>query len=171
MTDMRLPPASATASAAAQEAEAQILRSRGRVSPLYQLLLHSPPVASGWEALLTAIRRQCQLAPALRELVILRIAVLNRAPYEFEAHTPIAREAGVSADKIRALESDDMTPFDAREALVLEYCDVMTLEIHVPDALFARIRAEFDETGIVELTATIAAYNMVSRFLEALHVR
>ncbi|MES2605158.1 MAG: carboxymuconolactone decarboxylase family protein [Pseudomonadota bacterium] len=171
MTDMRLPPAAANASRATTEAEAQIIKSRGKISPLYQLLLHSPPIATGWEALLTAVRRKSALAASLREMVILRVAVLNKAPYEFDAHTPLAREAGLSDAKILALGSGSLQPFDAREILVLEYCDVMTQQIHVSDELFARIRQQFDETGIVELTATIAAYNMVSRFLEALHVR
>jgi 4-carboxymuconolactone decarboxylase len=168
---MRLPPASPETSSAASAAESQILQSRGKVTPLYQLLLHSPPIASGWETLLTAIRRQSTLAATLRELVILRIAALNRATYEFDAHAPIAREAGLSEQKIAAISSANLEPFDAQERLVLEYCDVMTREVHVPDELFARIKREFDETRIVELTATIAAYNMVSRFLEALHVR
>jgi 4-carboxymuconolactone decarboxylase len=168
---MRLPPAAPNSSPAMSEAEAQIIQSRGHVSPLYQLLLHSPAIASGWEALLTAIRRRSALAPSLRELVILRIAVLNKAPYEFAAHTPIAREAGLSDAKILALGGSSLEAFDARERLVLEYCDVMTRDIHVPDELFARVSQALDATGIVELTATIAAYNMVSRFLEALHVR
>jgi len=171
MTDMRLPPASPGASSAASAAEAQILESRGNVSPLYQLLLHSPPIASGWETFLTAIRRQSTLPATLRELVILRIAALNRATYEFDAHAPLARAAGLSEQKLAAVSGANLEPFDAQERLVLEYCDVMTREVHVPEELFARIRKEFDETRIVELTATIAAYNMVSRFLEALHVR
>jgi 4-carboxymuconolactone decarboxylase len=171
MTDMRLPPAAPDTSAATRAAADQIVQSRGKLSPLYQLLLHSPPIASGWETLLTAIRRQATLAPTLRELVILRVAALNKAPYEFEAHAPIAREAGLTAAKIQALQGNDLKPFDAQEQLVLEYCDVMTRDVHVPDELFTRIRQEFDERTIVELTATIAAYNMVSRFLEALHVR
>jgi 4-carboxymuconolactone decarboxylase len=171
MTDMRLSPASPDTSPSTRASAEQIMASRGKISPLYQLLLHSPPIASGWEALLTAIRQKCKLAPALRELVILRIAVLNKAPYEFEAHAPIARAAGLSDAKIQALNSNALDAFDARELLVLEYCDAMTQNIHVPDALYTRIKQAFDETGIVELTATIAAYNMVSRFLEALHVR
>jgi len=40
----------------------------------------------------------------------------------------------------------------------------------VPDDVFARIRERFAEREVVELTATIAAYNCVSRFLEALRV-
>jgi hypothetical protein len=45
-----------------------------------------------------------------------------------------------------------------------------TREIRVPDDVFAVIRSLFDERAIVELTATVAAYNMVSRFLEALQI-
>jgi alkylhydroperoxidase family enzyme len=45
----------------------------------------------------------------------------------------------------------------------------MTLEIRVPDDVFKLVRA-VDERSIVELTATIACYNMVSRFLEALQI-
>lgn len=42
--------------------------------------------------------------------------------------------------------------------------------MQVPDPAFAAVRAHFDAQRIVELTATIAAYNMVSRFLEALQI-
>jgi alkylhydroperoxidase family enzyme len=40
----------------------------------------------------------------------------------------------------------------------------------VPQAIFADVRQYFNEREMVELTATIGAYNMVSRFLEALQV-
>ena len=46
----------------------------------------------------------------------------------------------------------------------------MTREIEVPDALFDRLRTRFDDRGIVEIVTTVAAYNMVSRFLVALHI-
>src|SRR5437762_14387305 len=80
--------------------ERKIIESRGRVSPLYQALLNSAPIAEGWEALLTAVRTKTSLRADLRELIILRIAVLNRAPYEFEAHVPHAQRAGLADAKI-----------------------------------------------------------------------
>jgi alkylhydroperoxidase family enzyme len=46
----------------------------------------------------------------------------------------------------------------------------MTRDIRVADDVFARVRMYFSKREIVELTATIAAYNMVSRFLEALQI-
>ena len=46
----------------------------------------------------------------------------------------------------------------------------MTREVQVDDVLFEPLRAHFDTRGLVDLVATIAAYNMVSRFLEALSI-
>jgi alkylhydroperoxidase family enzyme len=60
---------------------------------LYQALLNSAPIASGWEKFLTAVRKHTTVPPALRELVILRIAVLNRAAFEFDEHV-LARAGG-----------------------------------------------------------------------------
>src|SRR5258706_14862612 len=58
--------------------EAAIVAERGDVFLLYQVLLNSAPLADGWRQLLTAIRNRSSVPPALRELVILRVAVLNR---------------------------------------------------------------------------------------------
>jgi alkylhydroperoxidase family enzyme len=46
----------------------------------------------------------------------------------------------------------------------------MTKNIHVSAEVFAGVKALMSERLIVELTATIGAYNMVSRFLEALQI-
>jgi 4-carboxymuconolactone decarboxylase len=40
----------------------------------------------------------------------------------------------------------------------------------VPDELMAEIKAHYEPKALVELVATVAAYNMVSRFLVALNV-
>ena len=60
----------------------RIVAQRGSLLHLYQMLLHSPPVADGWLTFMTAVRHSSQLSGALRELVIMRIAILNGAPYE-----------------------------------------------------------------------------------------
>ncbi|CAN5442582.1 carboxymuconolactone decarboxylase family protein [soil metagenome] len=157
------------------EVEARILGERGRVSLLYQALLNSGPIASGWERMLTAVRNQTGVPADLRELIILRVAVINRASFEFDAHAPIAERAGVSAEKIAAVRVDVRAAelgdvFTPQERLVLELTDAMTRDIEVPDALMARLKASHDDTALVELVATVAAYNMVSRFLVALKI-
>jgi AhpD family alkylhydroperoxidase len=167
----RVPPVIPGSKAELAPIEASIAAERGRIPLLYQVLLNSAPLAQGWEKLLTAVRNRSSLPPALREMVIIRVAVLNRAPYELDAHRPIALACGVSEAKIDALREpqldDAFTPVE-RAALALT--DAMTREVQVDDALFEPLREHFDERALVELVATIAAYNMVSRLLEALHI-
>jgi hypothetical protein len=51
---------------------------------------------------------------------------------------------------------------------VLEYTDAMThTPVDVPDALFQRLRENFSEAQMVELTATIAWENYRARFNHA----
>lgn len=149
----------------------RIVAERGGVLHLYQMLLHSPPVASGWLNYLTAIRQQSTLPGGLRELVIMRIAVLNGAPYEAEQHAPIALREGVSQVQLDDLDNWQQSKnYDATQRAVLAYTDAMTKDIHVSPEIFAAVKAVMTDRLIVELTATVGAYNMVSRFLEALQI-
>jgi AhpD family alkylhydroperoxidase len=156
--------------------DAELLRAMRarRGGPLLNLdrqLLHSAPLARGWNGLMGALRGQMQLDGALRELVILRVAVLNRAPYEFAQHAPVARAEGLSQAQVDAVASwPQSTLFDARARDVLAYADAMTLQVQVPQARFDAVRAHLSDRELVELTATVAGYNMVSRFLEALQI-
>jgi len=79
-----------------QDIVRRITAERGSVLHLYRMLLHSPPIAAGWLACFTAIRQQSSLPGDLRELVIMRIAIVNGASYEAEQHAPIALREGLT---------------------------------------------------------------------------
>lgn len=149
---------------------ARIKAERGKVLNLYGMLLHSPPVAEGWLAFLTAIRQKCSLSARIRELVIMNIAVINGADYEFRAHTPFALVEGITAQQIDDLRQGQVESFDAVERSALAYSESMTRDIHVPQAVFDAAKVHFNEREMVELTATVGAYNLVSRFLEAMQI-
>jgi AhpD family alkylhydroperoxidase len=167
----RVPPVEPGTRPELAEIERAILAERGRISLLYQVLLNSAPIAEGWEKMLSAVRNRSSLPAGLRELAILRVAVLNGASYEFDAHLPLAEQAGVARKTIDAVKEARLgAQFTPGERLVLELTDAMTRDIRVPDALFERLRGQFDARGLVDLVATVAAYNMVSRLLVALNI-
>jgi alkylhydroperoxidase family enzyme len=143
----------------------------GRLINLYKMLLHNPQIASGWLALFTAIRQQSTLSGRLRELVILRIAVLNGAEYEFKAHVPFALREGLAQAQLDALKAG-RTPagLTAADEAALDYAEAMTRSIRVPDPVFAAVRRHLGEREVLELTATVAGYNLVSRVLETLQI-
>ena len=149
----------------------RIVAERGHVLHLYQMLLHSPPLTEGWLGYLTAVRQKLSLSGALRELIIMRVAILNGAPYEAAQHAPIALKEGVTQEQLDALPQwDTSVLFTETERAVLNLTDAMTRDIHFAPEITAAVREHLGERGTVEAAATIAAYNMVSRFLEALQI-
>jgi len=154
------------------EIEKTIMAERGRISPLYQVLLNSEPIAAGWERLLTAVRNRSLVPAGLREMMIIRVAVLNKASFELHAHIPHAEKAGVSARQIEALQQPqlDMAVFSADEALLLRMTDAMTRDVQVPAEIMDEVTNRFDARGVLEAVTTVAAYNMVSRLLVALSI-
>ncbi|KAF2104782.1 hypothetical protein NA57DRAFT_63130 [Rhizodiscina lignyota] len=142
-------------------------------------LLHAPPIAGGWNALLGAVRTKNSLNASIREIAISRVAVLNKAWFEWNAHAPILKDAGeVNDEGINYVKTAPPTqnqplgsgPLDEKHAAVMAYADAMTKDVEVSDAVFSKIKSLFSEREVIELTATIAAYNCVSRFLVALDV-
>ncbi|EXJ71860.1 uncharacterized protein A1O5_04361 [Cladophialophora psammophila CBS 110553] len=150
-------------------------RRGGRLLPLDRALLHSPQLTDGWNSLLGAVRTKGCLSDDLREICILRPALINRAWFEWNHHAPIFEAApGVTAahiDVLSQLHPAGQGALNDRQWAVLRYSDAMTKDVSVPDEVFDELRRlQFNEQEIVEITLTCAAYNMVSRFLVALDV-
>lgn len=143
----------------------------GRLLNLYKALLNSPKLAEAWLHLFTVIRQQCELPASYRELVIMEIAIINGADYEYRSHMPFALGAGLTQAQLDALPQwRESTLFDAAQRAALDYAEAMTRDVHVPDRVFDAVAQHFDARLTVELTATIAGYNLVSRFLEAVKI-
>jgi len=84
----------------------------------------------------------------------------------------VSRQAGISDERILALPDFRASAlFSAKEKAVLEYAEEMTkTPVAVSDELFARLREEFSEDQLVELTASIAFENFRARFYHALDI-
>jgi len=154
--------------------EAILARRGGKYLNLDLALLWSEPLARGWNALLGAVRREFALDARVREIAICTVASLTGADYEFTHHWPEYVKAG-GKDALRARLSDparasEDPAFDETERLTMRYAVAVTRDVKVPDALFAQVRRRWSDSEIVELTASIAAYNMVARLLVPLEV-
>jgi alkylhydroperoxidase family enzyme len=150
-------------------------RRGGRLLHLDRMLLHSPPLAAGWNGFLKAVRTELALDPRLRELAMCAVASLNDAPYEFHHHAPEFLRAGGTPIQVEALRRPeqalaDSVIFDPPARAALGLAIEMTRRVRVDDATFDAVRAALGDRGTVELVAVIATYNMVSRFLVALDI-
>lgn len=153
-------------------------RRGGELINLDRMLLHSAPLARGWNAFLGEVRSNLALPYLYRELAMCGVAVLNQADYEFFHHSPLFVKAGGSQEQVEALKKIgqlDQYPlpkglFSRLEEEMIHLTIQMTRSIQVERALMKRLLDQLGSTQLVELVGVIATYNMVSRFLVALEV-
>jgi alkylhydroperoxidase family enzyme len=161
-----------------QELVQAILERRGgELLNLDKALLWSEPLARGWNVYLKNVRTGLAASRKLRELGICTVALITGAHYEYHHHAPDYLAAGGAQAQLDALQAfveagakGQPQGLEGDEALVARYAAQMTRDVKVEDALFAQLQARFETTELVEITAAIATYNMVARFLVALGV-
>lgn len=173
----RIPFVPETLSEPREVVEAIKQRRGGKLMALDRMLLHSPPVAMGWNSMMGAVRSQMTLPGKWRELAMCVVAVLNGAEYEFVAHAPIYVREGGRDEQVAAMRdpfaaTSDTQRFDAAERAVIQLTIEMTRSVHVSDGTFQAARSFLaNDRQMFELITTVAAYNMVSRILVATGIR
>lgn len=165
-------------------------RRGGELLHLDRMLLHSPALALGWNAMLGQIRGNLSVSIKLRELVMCSIAIINNAEYEFYQHAPVYCSVGGREEELATLRegvqsllatsiSDehrhlyihfDRDIFSYLEEQVIALTVQMTRQIEVDQKLMKTMDETLGHQQLVELVGVIAAYNMVSRFLVALDI-
>ena len=122
---------------------------RGALINVYKLLLHSPSLAAIWLDFVSAARFKVELDGRLREIVIVRVAHLNRTAYVFKQHVPqLSAPEGLSDAECDALADwRSAKTFSARERAALAYTDAMTRDIAVPDDVFDALARPISTSG------------------------
>ena len=70
---------------------------------LYRSLAHTPDLLHAWIDWAWALRENCTTPRSLREIMILRTAVVMRSEYEWHQHVAVAQSAGVPTAKVAAI--------------------------------------------------------------------
>ena len=102
-------------------------------------------------ALLTlSAEAQKSVEPSLFHLIEIRASQINGCAYCIDMHTKEARAHGETEQRIYALDAWRETPFYTdRERAALEWTEAVTrvADTHVPDDVYARVAAHFNEDG------------------------
>ena len=117
--------------------------------------------------------RASGLESSLLELVRLRASQMNGCAYCIDMHTKDARAGGETEQRLYAASVWRETPFFTnRERAGLEWTESVTAvgESQVPDDVYERVRREFTDTEIVNLTMAVVAINGWNRIAVAMRM-
>lgn len=108
----------------------------------------------------------CSLEKNLIHMIKLRASQINGCAYCIDMHWKDARAIGESEQRLYGLDAWEESPYyTARERAAFEWTEAVTLitDGHVPDAVYNRVREQFDEKGIADLTFAVATINAWNR--------
>lgn len=139
----------------------------GQVGRPFAILLQRPEIARTMADLGSAIRFQSTLSARDRELVIVTTAIERECGFEWQAHRPLASEAGVSEVTLEAVAgSSDV--HDDRDAQIVAYVRSLARTGKVDQETYEAALALFTEAGVVELTAIVGYYTLLAMVMNAL---
>lgn len=141
----------------------RIIRTRGHVSPLFQVLLHTPDVADRMATVGAFFLYETVLPPALRGLVWLTTAREFDCEYAWQGSVHHARAAGLSQTLIDAIESGAARPaVSAEQATAIAFClELMRGNHHVCDATYNAAVNHFGVQATIQIAATLGYFAMM----------
>jgi 4-carboxymuconolactone decarboxylase len=141
---------------------------RGTLIGPLRAAIHNPELAERWSALGEILRFRTSLPKRLSELAILVTGRRWTSQVEWWVHARAAADAGLDAAIIAAIREGAVPDFDdAKEALVYRFACALQQNGQVPRDIYDDAVRQFGVAGVVELTALIGYYTMVSMTLNA----
>jgi AhpD family alkylhydroperoxidase len=111
---------------------------------------------------------ECGLEPSLIHLIKLRASQINGCAYCLDMHWKDLRALGESEQRLYSLDAWRECPYYTdRERAALEWTESVTLiaDGHVPDDVYEKVRAVFNEKELSDLTLAVATINAWNRLV------
>ncbi len=144
---------------------------RGGVRGPCKVLIYSPDLCNRVQKLGAYVRYDCAVPQKLRELAILITARHLNADYEWHAHEPHARNAGLAEAIIEAIRAGEPPAFtEPAEQAVYDFVTELHRTHRVGDAAYAAALSELGRQGVVDLVGLLGHYSLIALTLNTFEV-
>lgn len=136
---------------------------RGGVRGPLAVWLHRPGLASRAQALGQYCRYETCLPPRLSELAIIVTGRIWESQYEWDAHVPLALQAGIAPETVDALAKGEPPRFShADEEAVHDFVMTLHRERCVSDSVYERTVKVLGQDAVVDLVGIAGYYTLIS---------
>ncbi|MGH9240062.1 MAG: carboxymuconolactone decarboxylase family protein [Vicinamibacterales bacterium] len=140
------------------------------IAGVYRTFARHPKLYVPRQILSEYIRTKSTLSPRVREMLILRIGWRCRSAYEWAAHAPAGRRAGLTNDEIRMLVRSGYDGWSPADTAIVRAADELFDEDVISDATWKALDDQFDERQLLDVLITTGGYRMVSMVLNTFGV-
>ncbi len=143
----------------------------GHIGGPFDPWIRSPELARRAAGIGDFFRFRTSLNRRIVELAILVTGRFWTAQFEWFAHEPMAREAGLAEHVISAIRENRQPEFDNDEdKAAYELCCELHATHQVSDLVFDKAKELFGDQGVAEIINLIGYYTMVSMTLNTFQV-
>ncbi|HET9728218.1 MAG TPA: carboxymuconolactone decarboxylase family protein [Acidimicrobiia bacterium] len=130
-----------------------------------------PEMAGMVDRMITTAYQRSKLPPEEREVARMRIAQLNACNACATFRAPSVREAGVGEEQYEHVADRAWDGYTERQRLAIEYAErFATDHASIDDDVMHRMRAQFADDEILDLTLCCAVFLGLGRTLEVLGI-
>ncbi|HEX5586577.1 MAG TPA: carboxymuconolactone decarboxylase family protein [Acidimicrobiia bacterium] len=148
-----------------------LVDAEGAIQGPFNHMLHVPAIGDPLQQLGGVLRFRGALSDAARELAILLVARSQRSEFEWWAHVPIARRAGVTDDQLDALLAGPPPTFDDPVTdCVVTTTTALVERGDLTDEEYARAEHVLGAPTLIELTTLVGYYALVAMQLRVFRV-
>lgn len=148
-----------------------LIDGEGAIQGPFNHMLHAPEVGDPLQRLGGSLRFRGTLSDAARELAILIVARAADSEFEWWAHAPIARGAGITDAQLGALVAGEKPALDdPTTAAVVDATIALTAHGDLTDQEYARAEAALGSATLIELTTLVGYYALIALQLRVFRV-
>jgi alkylhydroperoxidase family enzyme len=112
------------------------------------------------------------LSPRQREMLVLRVAALRQATYEWRQHVVLAGDAGITPDEVaRIEEGPGATGWSPLDRAMITAVDELLGDAMVTDGTWEVLAAGLDVEQLMDLVFTVGAYDLLAMAFRSFDVQ
>jgi uncharacterized peroxidase-related enzyme len=141
-----------------------------RPSHFFRTMANRPEVLKNFVPLYGAIVGPGSVDRRTKELVYLACSYANECAYCTASHVASGRKAGITAEEMQAIQTEQDHGFSAPDRAAIQYARELTRTADTADTRAALLE-HFNDEQVVEITLVAAMANFTNRFNNGLGIK
>jgi alkylhydroperoxidase family enzyme len=129
-------------------------------------MAHHPALTRAFHVFNGHVQFATTLSVRQRELLVLRVAAVRRASYEWAQHVVLGGDAGLDDDEIeRIAEGPQAEGWKPLDRALLSAVDELIADARIGEDTWNALAAELDQQQLMDLIFTVGAYDVLAMAL------